>query len=161
MLEFEFGLIFWTAISFGILLVLLYKVALPPLLHVMDERKEYIARSIKSADESKRVADEMQASYGKKLEDAENHATSIVERARKEAEKLRSNMVKNAEDEVRQLRKLTELEARAEKKKIMIEVEKESSELIVSAAQKVLGRVLTQQDRERIIKEGINEIKGI
>ena len=161
MFEFDPGLIIWTSISFVLLLALLYKAALPPLLEILEKRRKHIEDSLSRAEKVREDADDLLASYKKKLEQAEHKAQAIVDRARTESEHTRLEMVRVAEDEVRNLRSQIKLEAEAEKTKLLRELKDEVSNLVITATSKVLGRVITKQDQERIVKEGIDEIKRI
>ncbi|MGB0880286.1 MAG: F0F1 ATP synthase subunit B, partial [Polaribacter sp.] len=57
----EWGLIFWTGISFLILLFILKKFAWKPILGAVSEREEGIKKALASAEEAKKEMQNLQA----------------------------------------------------------------------------------------------------
>src|SRR3712207_5996988 len=76
----------WTLVAFGVLLLLLRKLAFPRIAENLDKRQQAIEESIETAERTKREADELLAEYRQRLTDARQQAEDIVARARKAAE---------------------------------------------------------------------------
>ncbi len=83
------GLIFWTIITFLILLVVLTKIAWKPILSALNQRESAITEALEKAErakeEAKKMLDENQANLAK----AEEEAKKIIDQSREFAEKLK------------------------------------------------------------------------
>jgi F-type H+-transporting ATPase subunit b len=153
MFEIETGLFFWTAISFGILVVLLYKVALPPLLDLLLKREKMIEGQLMQAAANQKESEGMLADYKKKLADVHRQAESIVGNAREEARATREEIIANANRRSDQIIERNRHELAREKEDILKEVKSEVAEMVVRAAGRVLQREVSARDNIRIIEE--------
>ncbi len=161
MFELETGLIFWTSVSFAILVVLLYKILLPPILMVIDKREKQIADSIDNAAKIKKDAADLLAQYHKKIEVAHHDANKILENSKVEAQSVIKEAADQAKHEAQMIVAQARVEIEAEKKKMFKEVKDISADLIVAAAGKVLEREVNKEDNLRIINEELNEISRL
>ncbi len=102
--------LFWLALSFGALYIILSRVALPRVSEVIEERRDRIQRDFDAAERLKDETDKALNGYEKALADARSNASSI---ANKEREVLNAEVAKEqakVEDQISA--KLTEAEAR-------------------------------------------------
>ncbi len=72
----------WLAITFGILYLLMAKVALPRVSQVLEEREERIGESLRKADRLKVHAEQAVAAYEKTMADVRQKAVEEVRNAR-------------------------------------------------------------------------------
>lgn len=72
------GQIFWLAITFGFLYVVLWKAALPRVSTILQERQERIDEDLRKAEEFKREADEAIEAYEKLVADARSDAQAVL-----------------------------------------------------------------------------------
>jgi F-type H+-transporting ATPase subunit b len=75
----------WLAITFGILYLLMAKVALPRVSQVLEEREERIGESLRKADRLKAHAEQAVAAYEKTMADVRQKALTEIGSAREEA----------------------------------------------------------------------------
>ncbi|HET8579605.1 MAG TPA: ATP synthase F0 subunit B, partial [Nitrospiraceae bacterium] len=68
------SLIFWEFVSFGILLWVLYKFALPPILNILEERERKIRESLEQAERHRSEAEVKLREYEAKLNAASREA---------------------------------------------------------------------------------------
>ncbi|MBY0406220.1 MAG: hypothetical protein K2Q01_00890 [Rickettsiales bacterium] len=73
--------IFWLALCFGLLYVLLSRVVLPPLMGTMAQRSGTIASDIESAQTLKLEAEQARIGYEKTMAEARSKAQSVVNEA--------------------------------------------------------------------------------
>ncbi len=71
----------WLALAFGLLYLLLTRVALPRIAEVIDERRDRIVRDLDAADRLKGETEKALAGYEQALADAKSNAGSIAKEA--------------------------------------------------------------------------------
>lgn len=159
MLQAETGLIFWTAVSFLVLLFVLKKWALPPLMKILKERDEIIKTALKNSQESQQVAVKI-------VENAQNQAAAEKEKARAEiyAEKQRiqqekSRLLEEARAEARQIVEEADLTLARHRAQVVGEIQEEVAGLIVETAKKFLRHRLTAKDQEELLAESLKELE--
>ena len=90
LIDINFGLMFWTIVSFLIVLVVLKKFAFGPIQATLDERRNAIAADIDAAEHAREEAQSALAEYRQALADSRREATKIIEEARRAAEQQRT-----------------------------------------------------------------------
>ncbi|MFA4905693.1 MAG: F0F1 ATP synthase subunit B [Candidatus Margulisiibacteriota bacterium] len=159
MFELETGLIFWNAVSFAILVLLMYRWALPPLLNMLKERGAVIERSLTAASESQKQAEAALLIVKQKLAEANLTAQKILESAKGEGEKLKEDLVSAAQRESGLIITRAKADLQREKDEILSEIEKHTAELVVAAAGRILRKKINPDEDQRLIKESINECR--
>src|ERR1700759_3570482 len=86
LIDINFGLMFWTIVSFLIVLVVLKKFAFGPIQATLDERRNAIAAEEHAREEAQSAL----AEYRQALADSRREATKIIEEARRAAEQQRT-----------------------------------------------------------------------
>jgi F-type H+-transporting ATPase subunit b len=152
------GLIFWTVITFILLLLILKKFAWKPILAALDQREAAIKESIEKAerakDEAQKILFENQASLAK----AEEESKKIVEQGRIYAEKLKDQVIKESKDQAQRI--LNEASAEIERKKEAAfgELKSQIADLVIQTTEKVLGETVDKNVHKRIVDKYINEM---
>ncbi len=75
------GQIFWLVVTFGVLYVVLWKVALPRVSLILLDRQERIDDDLRKAEEFKAEADQAIEAYEKLVADARSEAQSVIREA--------------------------------------------------------------------------------
>ena len=158
MLEFEPGLIIWTSLAFGLLVILLYKVALPPLLDFLAAREKLIAESIGQAEAGRRAAEELVNQQKKELQAIRLRADQIIAAAKKEGEEAKQGIVAQADKHADFLVAQAKQEINREKDRVVLEVRQDTAEFEAEAASRVLRRLISPQEHKQIIAESIKEV---
>ena len=157
MLEFEPGLIIWTTVSFGMLVLLLYKVALPPILTLLAEREKLVKDSIDQAVANRERSEGLLAEYRDKLARVSDQAEQMIQAAKAEGEKLRMEILERAEKQAEFIAEKSRQDLSREKDKIIAEVRQSTAELVALAAGKVIRRLIKPEDNRRLIEESLLE----
>jgi F-type H+-transporting ATPase subunit b len=160
MLEFEPGLFIWTAVSFGLLVLLLYKVALPPLLAFLAQREKLIADSLAEAEADRRESAALLAEHQKALAEVHRKAEQIINEARAVGRQEKEGIVATASKEAERLITRAQAELSKEKESILQEARETVAELVTIATGKALRRLVTAADDQKIIKESLEEVKS-
>ena len=159
MFEFEPGLIFWTSVSFGLLVVLLYRIGLPALIEFLKQREKFISETLAEAADTNQRAADMLAENRKQLERVQEQADRILAQAKLEGEKLKSETVAKAEKKAQLIVEQARQELSQQKDKLTGEVKRKMAELLASAAGKLLRRVVSVDEHHKLIEQSLAEVE--
>ncbi|MCJ7823318.1 MAG: F0F1 ATP synthase subunit B [Anaerolineales bacterium] len=142
-------------IIFVILAAWMYK----PLLNMMQERRETIAKGIEDA----RIASEARENAEKEAEEilakAQQEAGKIVREATERGEQVRTEIKEAAETEIVKMREDAVADAQQEKDKILGELRGQVAALSIAAAQKIIGESLDEKRQRALIDDFFSGIK--
>lgn len=147
-------------INFGIVLTVLYFLALKPLMKLMKERTAKIEKGLKDAEQIEKRMVEIKAEEEKMLARAKKQAEEIVSLAGKLAEDKKKEILAKTQKEIMEMTTRAKEEAAIIKTTTMKEIEKESMGLVVAVAKKVLKEATNTEVDEKIIQNKLNRIKA-
>lgn len=152
------GLIFWTAVTFLILLVILKKVAWKPILTALDQRETAIRDSLEKAEkaqqEAKKVLDENQANLAK----AEEESRKIIDQSRTYAEKLKEQIIQESKQQAQKIVSEASVEIERKKESAFDELKTQIAEISINAAEKILKESLDKETNKSFVNKYIDEI---
>lgn len=152
------GLFIWTILTFLVLVGLLTKFAWKPLLAALEARRALIAKAIDDAERTKKELERVQQESLGILTKARVEAESIVSRSRADAEALREEMRQKAIGDAAAIVKRAEREIQLETNRAIEQLRRESIDLSVAIATKLLQRNVTKDDNVALIDETIKQI---
>src|SRR5215470_6271606 len=150
----------WTLLIFVIVVVLLGKFAWGPVLALLQQREEFIHRSLSDAKRDRDEAEARLKEYAAKLQTAQREAVGIIEEARRDAERLRDELRERAKSEADTLIKNAERQVQLETSRALQQIRKEAVDLSVTIASKLLQRNISQADNERLINDAMKQIES-
>jgi F-type H+-transporting ATPase subunit b len=150
----------WTLIIFVLVVVILGKFAWGPVLALLKEREDFIHKSLADAKRDRDEAEARLKDYAAKLQSSQAEATAIVERAVKDAERLRDELRQRAHSEADAMIKKTEREIEAQTAQAVRQIRQEAVDLSVTIASKLLQRNVTKEDNEKLIADALREIES-
>ena len=152
------GLMIWTLVVFAISLVILWKAVFPRIGEALDKRARTIEDSIDAADQMKREADELLASYRERLHEARQQADEIISRARQAGEAHQQEATAAARSERERLLEQTRRDVEAETRRAIDQIRREVADLTVMATEKVTRKTLTDADHQRLVEDALSEL---
>ena len=152
------SLIFWELVSFGILLWVLSKFALPPILEALETRERKIRESIDQAEQDRTAAEQHLRSYEAKLQGATQEAEAIVAEARNKAQRLLEENEQRLRVESERIKTETSQEIERERRKALQDIRGEAADLALLVAEKVLVRSLSDNDTRRLAEEALQSV---
>ncbi len=142
-------------IIFAILAAWMYK----PLLNMMQQRRETIAKGLEDA----RIASEARENAEKEAEEilakAQQDAGKIVREATERGEQVRVEIKEAAESEIVKIREDAAGDAQQEKEKVLGDLRGQVAALSIAAAQKVIGESLDEKRQRVLIDDFFSGIK--
>jgi F-type H+-transporting ATPase subunit b len=148
-----FGLVFWTAITFLILLIILRKFAWKPILDAVDEREKSISESLEAADQAKtdmlhlkednkQMMKEAREQRDQMLRDAQDMKKRLIADATDEAGKKSAEMIAKAQESIR-----------SEKNAAIKELKSQVGLLSIEIAEKVIKAELKDEKSQKALVE--------
>lgn len=144
----DFGLLFWMALSFLILLTILKKFAWKPVLQMIKEREKTIEESLKSAENAKLEMKQLQAKNEEIISTARLERDNLL----KEAKETKDKIIKSSETEAKEkANKIIEdayIEIENQKNRAIAEIKDKVTELSVQIAEKILKNELSSASKQ-------------
>jgi F-type H+-transporting ATPase subunit b len=148
----------WGGISFVIVFLLLWKLALPPLRKMMEERTEKIRTDIDTAESAKVEAQTVLQQYQAQLADAKTESNRIIEEARQTADELRADLQARAEADVAELRQRAQADIEAAKAQAISDLKAEVATIAIGAAEVVVRKNLDPATQAQLVDDYINQV---
>lgn len=149
------SLIFWELLSFGILLWVLYKYALPPILETLETRERKIRESLDQAEQNRVAAERKLKEYEAKLQFAAKEVETILTEAKQQAQRLLDENEQRLRAESQRIKEETTQDIDRERRKAIQDIKTQSAELALLIAEKVIGRSLSDDDHRRFAQEAL------
>ena len=147
-------------VNFVILLYILKRFLYKPILKVLEERKKRIETSVKQSEEMQKRFDEITKKQTEILDKAKAESEQIIEGAKNEAKILADQIQLNATNAGNETIKRTQQTLEIEKQKMINEAKREIVDVVTSITEKIVQKNLTKQDKERLVRQALTEIKG-
>ena len=154
----DIGLMFWTVVTFLVMVVILKKIAWGPLLNVLDEREKKIRGEIESAQAHKAEMERLKIEYERQLAEIETRARALLSEAEQKGAQVRDTIVREAESEARKLSEKTRQQLEAEKERLVLELRSEVGNLSVSIAEKLLRQTMDKKSQDKLVQDFLKNL---
>lgn len=144
-------------VNFAILLFILKRFLYKPILKVLEERKNKIATSMKQSEQIQKKFEELDVKQQEILDNARNESAQIIDGAKSEAKTLANQIQIEASNQTQLSLKRAQETLVLEKQKMISEAKREIVSVVTSATQKVIGKMMTKKDNDRLVTEAVNE----
>ena len=118
----DFGLVFWMLLCFLIVLVILGKFGWPVIIGMINERGDYIEKSLEAANEANEKLKNIKAEADQILADAKSDRLEIVSEAKKLRDQIIAEAKNEAEKEAAKIKEATAREIQQEKENAIKEI---------------------------------------
>ena len=152
------GLIFWTLIVFGILLVLLWRFAYPSILKSVEERERRIQKQLEDAERANAEAQRLLAEHKQQIAAARSEAQDILSKAKTVSQKERETLLAKAREEYDTLLERARKDIDAEREKAIQALRREAVELSIAAASRVIEANLDTDANRRLVSEFLDSV---
>jgi F-type H+-transporting ATPase subunit b len=147
------------AITFGIIFVVLWKLLLPRLNQMLEERTDKIEGGLQRAEEAQAEANETLARYREQLAEARHEAARLREQAREQGAQIIAEMREEAQAEARRLVEAAHAQIDADRQQALQSLKAEVGGLAVDLAGRVVGESLTDEARQgRVVERFLEEL---
>ena len=158
MLAINPGLIIWTFIIFGLLLVILAKVAWKPLLASLKTREQAISDSLSRAEQARTDAERLIEENKKERAKAEEEVQIALREGRLYAEQMRRELVEKAKEEAARLLTQARAEIERDTQHALRQLRAEVSDLAIQATSKLLDENMDEARHRKVIEKMIADL---
>ena len=152
------GTLFWSVITFLLLLVVLKKVAWAPIIQALETRESEIKDALSSADKARENAEKASKDYDELVKKARAESQDIIAESKTIGERLKEEIKNKADQEAREMLDKAQVQINAEREKAINEIKSTVVDFSILAASKVIEKNLDSEDNRRIISDAIEGI---
>ncbi len=152
------GLIVWTIITFVLLLLVLRKFAWKPLLKALHDRESSIRFTLEHAENAKTEAGRILEENRRQLARASEESRKILGEGRALGEKLKQEIVDQANQQSRRMVEQARLEIERDKDTALAQLRSEVATLALQAAGKILNETLDEKRHRALIDESLSKL---
>lgn len=152
----DVDLAIWTLIVFAAFVAVLKKYAWGPLSEGLDKREMGILQNISDAEAARIKAEKMLATHAEKLDKVQDEVREILAEARRDAEHTKNEIVAAAQKEAEANRQRAIQEIERARDQAIAELFSHMSAAVADATEQVVGRSLTRDDHDRLIREALS-----
>jgi F-type H+-transporting ATPase subunit b len=156
----DLGNAIWTLVIFALVVFVLGKFAWGPILSGLQQREDFIKKSLEDAKRDRDQAEARLAEYEQRLAQARAEATAIVEEGKRDAEAVKARTVEQLQKETEAMMERAKREIGLAKDAAIKELYGQTARLATDAASRIIRQELKAGDHERLISEAIAELEN-
>lgn len=152
------GLIFWTIVTFVVVLLVLRAKAWGPILSLVEEREKQIANAIESAKRERAEAEKLLADQKTVIAQARQEAAETLRRNQQEMEKFREELMAKSRKEADELKASAAREIEEQKTKAIAQVKAMAVDLAVEVAGKLINERMDDAKHRALAEQFVNNL---
>ena len=158
MVDLTLGTILAQMLNFFILVWILARFAYKPLVSMMQERKERIAKDLADAQAARNEAEQFKADYAAQIANARQEAQQIVEKAVQQAEATTGEQLAAAREQIEREKERARQDIVNERDRAMNNLRNEVISLSVAMATKVVAKDMDSETNTKLIEDAIAKL---
>lgn len=155
LLEPAIGLIFWTALTFILLLLLLAKFAWKPILNAIKTREEGIKEALSSADKALSDMRQLKSNNEKILIEARAERDQLLKEARETKEAIIAEAKQKAQADADKILSASREQIINEKNAAIAELKMQVAALSIQIAEKILKSELENKEKQKTFVDSL------
>ncbi|MGD8850076.1 MAG: F0F1 ATP synthase subunit B, partial [Anaerolineales bacterium] len=145
--------------NFLIILVILIAWMYRPLINMLEERRERIAKGLEDARVASEARENAEQEADQIIAKAQQEASKLVRESTERGEEVRREIKENAEQEAAEIRATAHDQAQEVKEQALSDLRGQVASLAISAAQKVIGEALDEKRQRALIEQFFSGVK--
>lgn len=151
--------IVWSLVVFLVLLLIFWKVVLPRMQKLLDERSAAIEGGIKKAEEAQAEAAAALESYNTQLAEARAEAANIKEKARADASKIEADLKARAVEDAERITAQAQQRIEQERQAAFSSLKSEVGTLALDLSEKVVGESMDDARSSAIVDRFLADLE--
>jgi F-type H+-transporting ATPase subunit b len=156
----KFGTVFWTLLTFILLVALLGRFAWKPLLGALEQREKSIKDSIDQAHKDREEAEGLLVQHRELLGEARRERAEAVSAGRRDAEGLKAEILEEAKKQREQLLAQTQAQVDAGLRQARSELRSVAADLAIQAAEKLLVKNLDDPTQRKLVEDYLTDLES-
>jgi F-type H+-transporting ATPase subunit b len=155
----QFGLIFWTFVTFLLLAFVLGRFAWKPLLGAIEARERSIEESLDQARTEREEAEKLLEEHKALVAQARRERAEAMAEGQRDAERIKGDIVEEGRKQREKLLEQAEAQIQAEMRQARAELRGIAADLSIKAAGRLLSSQLDEQAQRRLVEEYLDELE--
>lgn len=156
----DIGLLFWTTITFLLLVFVLGKFAWKPMLSAVNKRQDSIEEALKQAEKARQEMANLQSDHEKLLREAKAERDQLLKDAKETRDKVIADAQATAKTEAAAVMAKAQAEIKRDQEQAMKALKSEVAEMAISAATAILKSELADKAKqEALVDEYLKDAK--
>jgi F-type H+-transporting ATPase subunit b len=153
--------VIWGGIAFFIVFFALWKILMPRISKVLQERTDAIEGGIERADRAEKEAARLAEQYRAQLEASRHDAARVREEAKEEGARIIAEMREQAQAEAARIVQSAQAQIAADRQQAFTSLRAEVGTLAVQLASKIVGESLADEARQsRVVDRFLAELEA-
>ena len=153
------SLVFWTTITFIVLLFLLKKFAWKPILEAVRNRESSINNALEQAENARKEMQNLQADNERILKEARAERDTLLKEARSMKDSIISEAKEEAQVQASKVIEQAKATIESEKQAAIADIKNQVAELSVGIAEKVVRGELSDKDKQlKLVEDMLKEV---
>lgn len=153
------GLVFWSALTFGLLVFILKRYAWKPILHAVKSREETIEYALVAAQKARAEVEDLNATKVQIMNEAKAERDILIKEARELKQSMLDDAKQKAQEEADKIIASARLQIEREKNEAILQLKEKVAEFSVDIASKLLEEELQTSDKQKaIINKYLQEV---
>ena len=145
--------VIWGGIAFLIVFLALWRVLLPRITKLLQDRTDAIEGGLQRADQAQAEANRMVEQYRAQLAEARHDAARQREQAIEEASQIKADIIERANAEANRIREAAQAQIEVDRQQAFASLRSEVGSLAVQLASKIVGESLEDEARQSRVVE--------
>jgi F-type H+-transporting ATPase subunit b len=154
----NFALSFWTAITFGLLLVVLGKFAWGPILQMIETREKTIEGALEAAKKERAGAEAAAAEMKATLQRARDESAELIRRNQQEVSAAKAELMAAAKTESDNLLAAARKTIEEEKRKAVAELRAQAVDIAIDAAGRLVQMNMDPAKQKQLVEEYLSQL---
>jgi len=152
----------WQLFNTGLMCFILTKLLYKPVLKFLNDRKEKVAKQIDSAQQQLAEAEALRIKYEGKLKDIDAERDDILDKARDRAKQSEAEIIERAKKEAETIKSRAMLDIQRAEEKAKDDMKKEIIEISSLMASRFVAASMNEEEQNKLVNEvisGLGEVK--
>lgn len=154
------GIVLAQCLNFLLLILVLRVIAFKPLLKVLDQRQERIAKGIEDARKAEARLANIEADYSKRMDEARAEGQKTVAELTANAEKQAQAIIAKANEDAARIKVQAQEDALLERNKALTDLRSQVVALSMAAANKLVGEAMDATRQRALVDEFFSGVKA-
>lgn len=151
--------IFWTIVSFFILMYLLKRYVIPAINDILDSRGKKISDDLQNAEKTRKESERVLASYQEQMDRSRQMAKNTLEEARMEAATFRENALAELNQQLDKKKESAMEEIERARNKAMADVRQAAVEVAMLATEKLIAKAVSKKEADAMVESAMAQLQ--